>query len=42
MLMAEVISSVSMYSSAVCERDDCPGPIFIVVKSTTVWFEVVG
>ena len=40
--MAWAISSVLMYSSAVCEREESPGPILTDGKGISAWLERVG
>ena len=40
--MASSISLTMMNSSAVCERDDLPGPIFKDGKGISAWSERVG
>ena len=40
--IASSISPTMMYSSAVCEREDFPGPIFTEGKGMSAWSESVG
>ena len=42
MVMASSISLMRMYSSAVWEREDSPGPIFTDGKRIRAWSERVG
>lgn len=41
-LIASSISVIMMYSSAVCEREDLPGPIFTEGKRINAWSDKVG
>ena len=40
--MASSISDTRMYSSAVCERDECPGPILTDGNFIKAWSDKVG
>ena len=40
--MASSISDSNIYSSAVCERDDFPGPILIEGNFISAWSDSVG
>ena len=42
MWMASSISEISTYSSAVCEREDLPGPILTYGNFIKAWSDKVG